>query len=371
MTTTQLDRFMEEMPARGIPESELCVTLDGKLIYCKTVGRENPERNMALVCSVSKITTCVAALRLIEEGRLSLDDPVEKYLPAYQNLMVKQPDGSVKPAKTKMTVLHLFTMTGGLNYTLDTVPILRACAAPGAGTVDVVNSFAEAPLDFEPGSRFQYSLCHDTLAAVVEIASGQRFADYVRENILLPLEMEDTGYHLTEELMPRLARQYTYIKGVNRAKEVTPYNRYILTPDYDSGGAGLYTTAIDQLKLLTALALGGTAANGYRLLNEETVKMCETGRLNDSVLPTFFPARLFGYNWGLCGRVHTNPDVSCSLSPVGEFGWDGATGPYALVDRKNRLAFYFGMHIYGCTYVYNHLHPIIRNNVYMTFAQDR
>lgn len=370
MTVEELNKFMDEMPQRGIPESELAVTLNGKLIYYRTVGRENPERNVCFVCSVSKITTCVAALRLVEEGRLGLDDPVSKYLPAYAYLTVKQKDGSTKPAQKPMTVRQLFLMTGGLNYTLTYPPILRARSMPGAGTVDVVNSFVETPLDFEPGERFQYSLCHDVLAAVVEVISGMKFRDFAKKYIFDPLGMDDTGFHLPDEMKDRVCRQYRYVNGANKANEIEPVNQYVLTPDYDSGGAGLYTTAIDQLKLLTALALGGTAENGYRLLNAETVKSCEVGQLTDEQLPYFWPQRLYGYNWGLCGRVHTKPVVSASLSPVGEFGWDGATGPYALVDRQNGLAFYYGMHMYGCTYCYNQLHGAIRNNVYKTFLAE-
>ncbi len=355
------------MPERGIPECDLAVSLNGELVYYRTVGREDLDRNICLVCSVSKITTCVSALRLVEEGKLGLDDPVWKYLPAYRYLTVKQKDGSVKPAEKVMTVRHLFLMVGGLNYSLSNPPILRACQKEGAGTVDIVNSFVESPLDFEPGDKFQYSLCHDVLAAVVEVVSGERFADYAKKNVFDPLGMSDTGYHLPEELMPRLCRQYVYANGVNVANEVTPYNKYILTPDYDSGGAGLYTTTIDQLKLLTALALGGTAKNGYRLLNEETVKMCEVGQLNNQQKLGFWPQRLYGYSWGLCGRVHERPVLSDSLSPIGEFGWDGATGPYGLVDRQNGLALYFGMHMYGTTYIYNQGHGSIRNKVYQTF----
>lgn len=370
MTVKELNEFMDEMPERGIPECDLAVTKNGRLVYYKTVGREDLDRNVSYVCSISKITTCIAALRLIEEGKLCLDDPVSKYLPAYGRLTVKQKDGTVRPAKSVMTVRHLFTMTGGLNYSLTNPPIIRACSDPAAGTVEVVNSFVESPLDFEPGARFQYSLCHDVLAAVVEVISGKRFSEYVRDNIFAPLGMEDSGYHVTDEIMPRMTRQYTYINGVHKSREIEPGNKYILTPDYDSGGAGVYTTTLDQLKLLTAMALGGTAENGYRLLGEETVKECERGQLSDEQILSFWPGRLYGYNWGLCGRVHTRPVISGSLSPVGEFGWDGATGPYALIDRKNALAFYFGTHVYGCTYIYNQLHGTIRNNVYKTFIGE-
>lgn len=366
MNTSVLDRFLDEMPSRGIPSCELTVTVDGETAYRRQVAMPDPKRNICFVCSVSKVTTCVAAMRMVEEGKIGLDDPVWKYLPAFRNLTVRQPDGSVRRAENELTVRHLFTMTGGLNYNLKTAPILRATADRKATTLEVVNSFAESPLDFEPGAKFQYSLCHDVLAAVVETASGMRFADYVAKYVLDPLGMTDTGYHFPEELTSRLEPQYRYAHGLFRCEEIKPVNQYVLTDNYDSGGAGLYTTADDQIKLLTALACGGKAPNGYRLLKPETIAMMEVGQLSDEIRKRFYTDRLYGYSWGLCGRVHVDPAVSCSESSVGEFGWDGATGPYALVDRKKHLALYFGVHIYGCNYLYNQIHPMLRDMVYRT-----
>lgn len=364
MNREWLDRYLDEMPQRGIPQCSLFVTLDGKTVYEKTVGRETQERNIGFVCSISKITTCVAAMRLVEEGKIGLDDPVATYLPAYKNLTVKQKDGSVTPAQNVMTIRQLFTMTGGLNYNLKAEPILQAIADRSAGTVEVVNSFAKSPLDFEPGTKFQYSLCHDVLAAVVEVVSGERFADYVKKIILDPLGMKDTGYHLPETLRPRLAKQYSYRHGVSRAVEREPACPYVLTDNYDSGGAGLYTTAEDQIKLMTTLACGGTTKDGYRLLKTETIAQMEVGLLSDEILKKFMPGRLYGYSWGLCGRVHVDPVASSSPSSVGEFGWDGATGSFALIDRKNRLAIYFGAHLYDCDYMTHKGQDLVRDLVY-------
>ncbi len=370
MNTKYLDRYLDEMPQRGIPQCSLFVTLDGKTVYEKTVGRETQERNIGFVCSISKITTCVAAMRLVEEGKLGLDDPVSRYLPAYANLTVKQKDGSVTPAQNVMTIRQLFTMTGGLNYNLKAEPIAQVTADRSAGTIEVVNAFAKSPLDFEPGTKFQYSLCHDVLAAVVEVVSGVRFSDYVKKIILDPLSMKDTGYHLPEDLRLRLAKQYSYRHGVSRAVEREPACPYVLTDNYDSGGAGLYTTAEDQIKLMTTLALGGTNKEGYRLLKTETVAKMEVGLLSDEILKKFMPNRLYGYSWGLCGRVHVDPIVSSSPSSVGEFGWDGATGSFALIDRKNRLAIYFGAHIYDNDYMTHKGQDFIRDLVYRTVLPE-
>lgn len=372
MNTKELDQFLEGMPLRGFPEVEVSVTKDRRQIYRKAVGFDDPNRNIYFVCSVSKVTTCVAALRLWEEGKLNFDDPVSKYLPAFAHLTVKQKDGPALPAKNIMTVQHLFTMTGGMNYKLNTEPILQTLEKnPHAGTIDLVNAIAAGPLEFEPGESFHYSLCHDALAAVVEVIAGMKFRDYVQKTVLDPLGMTDSGYHFPETLRPRLARMFAFRRADFSSREVEPYNQFILSDEYDSGGAGLYTTTDDQMKLLTCLANGGVTEDGYRLLKPETLALCEQPQLTANQMDRYFWSnRLYGYSWGYCGRVHVNPLVSMSLSPAGEFGWDGATGPYALVDRKNHLAFYFGVHMRGGTPLYNQYHAQMRDMVYrMVFGE--
>ncbi len=368
----KLDRFLDAMPERGIPACTLLVTHKGEPLYTRNVGfadvektRPTCEDDLYWVCSISKVTTCVAAMQLVESGKLRLEDPVSKYLPAYANLQVLGPDKiSTSPAKNVMTVEHLFTMTGGLGYGIKTPAVLEARKDPMASTIDVVNSFVREPLFFEPGTRFRYSLCHDVLAAVVEIVSGLRFADYVKKNILDPLDMKDTGFHLPPEKQARMTTMYRYTHGLSISKPIPCENPYRLTENYDSGGAGLYTSPADQIKLLTALACGGSAPNGARILRPETIARMGENRLPDSARPYFEPHRFFGYGWGLCCRAHVNPTVSSVPSSVGEFGWDGATGSFALVDPKRQLAMYFGLHIFDCTYIYYNAHPRMRDMIY-------
>ncbi|MBQ7316694.1 MAG: beta-lactamase family protein [Clostridia bacterium] len=371
MDFTKLEKYLDVLPELGIPVSDTAVTLGGKTVFRHSAGYADAETKRPItnddlyyVFSVSKITACVAAMRLVEEGKIALDDPVSKYLPAYAYLTVKDAKGNPVPAQNVMTVLHLFTMTGGLNYKINTAPIVRIQQSSEPTTLRLVNAFAEMPLEFEPGTRYLYSLCHDVLAAVVEVASGMRFADYVQKYIFDPLEMKNTGYHLPEELRPRLWTYYTYTNQLMTATPAPVDLQYILSDVYDSGGAGLYSSVDDQIKLMTALACGGTSPNGYRLLKPETVNMMTVNRLPDCARPQFGVTRLFGYGWGLCGRVHVNPLASNSRSTVGEFGWDGATGSYALVDTQKQLALYFGTHVRSCNYVYHTVHPMVRDLTY-------
>ena len=371
MNFSKLDAFLKDLPACGIPGCELAVTYKGEPVYRGFAGyadaakaRPVSENDLYYVFSISKITTCVCAMRLVEEGKLGLDDPVSKYLPAYAYLTVKGSDGKPYPAKNVMTIRHLFTMTGGLDYDLKSAPILRAKQNPNADTLSLVNAMAETVLQFEPGTKYCYSLCHDVLAAVVEVVSGMRFSDYVQKYVFDPLSMTDTGYHLPAEKRQRMADIYTFTNRTMKATPADLQNSYILNDRYDSGGAGLYSSANDQIKLLTVLANGGTTQDGYSLLRPETIRMMTVNQLPDSAMPQFCPTRLYGYGWGLCGRVHMNPTVSRSRSAVGEFGWDGAAGAFGLVDPEKQVALYFGMHVRGCDYAYHTVHPTIRDLAY-------
>lgn len=368
MDFSKLDKYMDTLPACGIPACDLAVTYRGKTVYRRGVGfsdvsKTKPvsEDDLYYVFSISKITTCVAAMRLVEAGQIGLDDPVSKYLPAYAYLTVKNNKGGVAPAQNVMTVRHLFTMTGGMNYSLTSPAIVRELANPNADTLSLVQAMAQTPLDFEPGIHYQYSLCHDVLAAVVEVVSGMRFSEYVQAYILDPLGMKNTGYHLPAELQPRMSAMYTFVPRVQKAVEAPLSNAYIFNDKYDSGGAGLYSCVNDQIRLLTVLACGGKTEDGYVLLKPETIASMGENLLPESALPQFCPTRLYGYGWGLCGRAHVDPTVSRALSSIGEFGWDGAAGAFGLVDPTAQVALYFGTHVKGCQYVYHTVHPAVRD----------
>lgn len=370
MDFTRLDAFLEKMPDRGFPSVDFAIAKDGEVVYRKLVGYSDTEKTRPVspsdlywVFSCTKVITCVAAMRLVEAGVISLDDPVSKYIPEYANVKVRRKDGSVTDAENVMTVEHLFTMSGGLTYEHNT-PNLKSAKEKGLGTVDFAREIAKDPLIFEPGTHYKYSLCHDVLAAVVEVAAGKRFSEYVQENIFTPLGMTDATFHPTEEQQTRIAAQYVHVSGTASCTVVPVRNTLIFTDSYDSGGAGVCCSANDFMKLVVALSLGGTSKDGYRLLKPETVKMMGENRLCDKALSDLAKTRLFGYGWGLCGRAHMNPDMSFSLSPVGEFGWDGATGGFAMVDPINKIAVFFATHVYEAQFLYHVVHPMMRNLVY-------
>lgn len=368
-----LTKFLDECPARGFPAVDVSIAKDGKEIYRHAAGFSDGAKktpvspdDLYYFFSISKITTCIAAMRLVERGIIALDDPVSKYLPAYKDLFVKQ-GNAIARAQNVMTVRHLFAMTGGVDYDIGKViSAFGTEKAATVGTVEFVSKLAAFPLDFEPGTKYAYSLCHDILAAVVEVASGERFADYVRKNIFDPLGMKDTTYHFDPaKTEKKLTAMYRAIPCGRRVKEIPCENGYyIVNPNYDSGGAGLCGTAGDQSKLLAAVANDGRSKDGYQLLKPETVKLLTVGQLCDSAQETFHRDRLYGYSWGLCGRVHLDPLLSGSKAPVGEFGWDGAAAAYGLMDPINRVSLFFATEVMGCAYAYNYIHPTIKELMY-------
>lgn len=371
MNFSRLDDFMDGMVKRGYPFCELAIAKDGEVVYRTSVGDSNAKEARALgkrdlywMFSCSKVITCIAGLRLLEEGKISLDDPVSKYLPEFAELSVKQPDGTIAPAKNTMTVLHLFTMTSGLTYDVTTPAIKRAFNDPCATTRSIVNAMAKDPLAFEPGTHYCYSLSHDVLGAVIEVASGMSLSDYMTRYIFAPLGLENIGFHITEELAPRLLDMYVGNSGTHQSTQIPCENSYIFSPQYDSGGAGLYSNVDDFMAILAVIANGGTTPDGYSILRPETIALAEKNLLDDVALVDFCKGRLYGYGWGLCGRVHHNPDVSFSLSPVGEFGWDSAANAFSLIDTKNRVAVFFGAHVRNYEYGYHYVHPKLRNIIY-------
>lgn len=370
MNFSKLDAFMKQMPKRGYPGCELAVAKDGEVVYRTSVGFSDAAKtkpaskdDLYWIFSATKVITCIAAMRLVEEGKIALDDPVSKYIPEYATMTVKQEDGKIVPAKTPMTILHLFTMTGGMTYERKSPSLVRAIMQ-NLNTLDTVRAMANEPLIFEPGTHYKYSLCHDVLAAVVEVVTGMRFSDYLDQLIFKPLGIKDMGFRPNDEQKARFCAMYKFQSGTVEATEIPCENEYSLTPNYDSGGAGLFASVDEYIKIIAVIANGGKTKDGYQILKPETIALMQKNHLCDDARNDFVNGKLYGYGWGLCGRVHMDATVSLSRSPVGEFGWDGAANAYVMVDAINHIAIYFGTHIKNCGYGYRVIHPTLRDLVY-------
>ena len=314
--------------------------------------------------SCTKPITCAAAMQLVEQGKLLLDAPVADYLPAYRDTFLLK-DGKPVPTEKVMTVRHLFTMSAGLSYDRDTEPLRQLIREnPGAGTVEAVSAFPKAPLQFEPGERFLYSLCHDVLAAVVEVVSGQRFSEYLKTHIFDPLGMARIGFDLPKSEEPHLVAQYVCPKPGVPYTPMASNGDFRITGAYESGGAGLYSCVEDYSRFADAMANGGVGITGAQILKPETIDLMRTEQLSTYAMDSRFGCAAGpGYGYGL--GVRTLIDKSQGQrSSLGEFGWDGAAGSYVMIDPAEKLSIFFAMHVRGWPHLIGCGHAPIRDLTY-------
>ncbi len=283
-------------------------------------------------CSQTKGFCGVTIAKLVEEGKISLDDPVSKYLPEFKTLWVKvsETNGTMtlKKAQNVLTVRMVMNHTGGFPFEIPA----KQGAIPGGGWSggmpirSVAATAAAQPLLFEPGTREQYSNTGiDIGAAVVEAVTGKRWEDYLKETVLDPLGMKSTWFWPTDEQLSRQIEMYaTFMKKPAEWKSQNPMQQrpYNDSHVFASAGAGLWTTANDQLKFYKMLMNLGVGDNGVRILKEETVK---------SILAvTTRPQSMGGYSLGLFAPKADDENAW--------FGHGGAWGTNCMVNwHKKQL----------------------------------
>ena len=343
----------------GVPGFDLAVYKDGECALRYMGGYADLENKIPMqgnekyhIYSCSKLFTCVAAMQLWEKGMFSLEDKLSDYLPAFREMTVKTENG-IQKAKNPIRIRHLFEMTAGLNYDLQT-PALEAyyeACDRRCPTVELVNQLAKTPLEFEPGTDWLYSLCHDVLAALVEVLSGQKFECYVKEHIFDPLGMENSDFLHPIEDWTGFARQYRYDE---ESGTLEPWwqNTYRPGREYASGGAGCVSTVDDYIKFLEALRIGDV------ILKKETIAMMATNRLTPQQWKTYSLDATEDTGYGL-GMRTPMPGYSRT-----EFGWGGAAGAVVSADAVNNVTIYYAQH------VLNPPNRVLRNRLYYTVIAD-
>ena len=369
MNFDSLSRYLDALPEKGVPGCDMTVWVDHKPVYRRMAGEGRPGKPMDgtetyWLYSATKVFTMTAAMICVEKGLLKLDDPVSKYLPEYASLTVREGE-TVRPAKTVMTVEHLMSMQGGLDYELST-PALRACYkqyGANATTRQVAAALASQPLNFDPGTHMRYSLCHDVTAAVIEAASGRPFGEFVHENIAAPLGMKTMTFHPTPEQAARVAACYQWDQKERPQPRNPMINPYRLQSEaYESGGAGLFGDLDSYILLTDALANDGVGANGARILSRASIDELRRDRQTGNCRADFDAMGKAGYSYGL--GVRTLVDGSRSRSPIGEFGWDGAAGAWTMIDPDRHIAAFYIQHVHNCGRAFGEFHPAIRDLIY-------
>jgi CubicO group peptidase (beta-lactamase class C family) len=327
----------------------------GKVVLWEAVGKQDLESGVPMsrdtivrIYSMTKPVTSVAALMLYEEGKLSLDDPVSKYIPVFKRLAVydDRADGrsSVKPSR-EMTIRDLMRHTSGLTYGLygDT-PVDQQYKQANVLDAEhnlqaMIDKLAGLPLMCPPGSQWNYSVSTDVLGYIAEQVSGIPLDQFFAQRIFDPLEMSDTGFFVPPEKLHRLATNYGPDgEGGLKAIDSPPTSRFRRKRSLLSGGGGLVSTAADYMRFCQMLLNDGQY-QGARLLKPETIRMMTTNQVDPDLLPLRIGARpLPGLGYGLGVSVVVQKTPWAPFVPLHEFGWAGAATTHFWISPQHQLA---------------------------------
>lgn len=298
--------------------------------------------------SMSKPITAAAAMLLVQDGVLDLEQPLSGVLPAFRNLRVWQ-DNCKVPANREISVADLLNMTSGLPYPGDDAAGQEAARVFAEldsrlhgdnpmSTMEFAEKIGSCGLSFQPGARWMYGTSADILGAVIEAVSGQTFGSFLKERLFDPLGMEDTGFYVPAEKQHRLAEVYE--QTANGVQRYETYNLGIdypmdKAPAFESGGAGLASTVSDYAKFARMLIRGGDG-----LMAPAAVKRMTTSRLLPWQLESAWRSwdGLAGFGYGSLMRIMEEPGMARVLGWKGEYGWDGWLGCYFCNSPENGIS---------------------------------
>lgn len=364
----KLDSLLEHDLKKGqYIGANAAVYKDGNCLYSRSVGFADRENNQLMtensifrIYSMTKPVTAVAALQLMERGMLHPDDPVSYFFPGFAHARIFTDDGKIQPASRDITVRDLLNMTSGLPYAnisnptqraVDTLykqmEVLRGTEAAW-DLEEYCERMAEIPLEFTPGSRWDYGTSADILGGVIQKASNMEFRQYLQKHIFSPLGMTDTDFYVPEDKQERFAASYCFSEtGLVRDDGCyLGLNDFRSLPDFISGGAGLSSTITDYARFACTLAEGGTSPDGVRLLSPAAMAYLRTPQVfGEKFQKDQQWESLQGYGYGNLVRILMDPAKAGTFANRGEFGWDGWTGTYFCVDPAEKLAILFWIQV--------------------------
>jgi CubicO group peptidase (beta-lactamase class C family) len=364
----RIDRFLQEryLDAGRLPCALTLVQRRGQIAHLSALGYKDLERRQPLVedtifriYSMTKPLTSVALMMLVEEGRISLDDPVHRHIPAWRDLQVYEGGfiGTFRTRRTSapMRVIDLLRHTSGLTYGFQQRTNVDAAyrklglgEMPGGVTLEaMIEGLAKVPLEFSPGAGWNYSVATDVLGHVVGKVSGQPFESFLRERILQPLQMIDTDFLVPSQKAARFAACYNATPDGRMTLQDDPTASPFLTaPGFVSGGGGLVSTAADYLRFCRMLLNGGEL-DGARILSPKTIELMTTNHLPggkdlpDLSVSMFSEATYAGVGFGLGFAVTLNPARTLIPGTAGDYSWGGMASTYFWIDPREELIVIF------------------------------
>jgi CubicO group peptidase (beta-lactamase class C family) len=358
MSTQRLGRLdaaiQKAVDSGELPGAVVFIARDGQLVYAKSFGWQDREKKIPMsndsifrLYSMTKPVVSVAAMILVEEGKLGLQEPVSKYIPEFKEMKVgvESKDADGKPvvtlvdAKRQITVQDLLRHTSGLTYgVLGTPNAIKKMYLDAQifsqkwVLADFVKALAKLPLQFHPGTTWEYSHSTDVLGRVVEVASGQALEVFLAERIFEPLKMVDTAFQVPPEKQDRVAQAMPDVY-TGKTPELIDFSK---PQTFFAGGHGLVSTAGDYLRFAQMLANGGEL-EGARILGPRTVEYMTANHVNPQIDkgPTYLPGPGYGFGLGFASRVDRGQS-EWPGSP-GDFFWSGYAGTYFWVDPEEEL----------------------------------
>ena len=385
LSTARLARLDEVMKTRYVDSGQLPglitqVFRRGELVHTGMSGHMDLERGKPMaedaifrIYSMSKPITAVALMMLMEEGAIGLDDPVARYIPSWKKLGVyasgiptlisSQPPGFMTPpVERPMKVVDLVTHTSGLTYGFMMRTSVDAAyrrlkindfQTPG-GLTEMMEQLSTLPLEFSPGTAWNYSVSIDVKGYLVEKLSGQSFGSFLSERLFKPLKMEDTGFFVPPEKLARFTSCYQPAQGGGlKLQDDAQASTYDHPPPLESGGGGLVSTTHDYMRFCRMMLNGGEL-EGARILSPKTVELFSRNFLPDdrevmemSTPGSFSESSYAGVGFSIgCG---VNVDVARTRLPgtEGEYFWGGAASTAFWIDPLEELAVVFMTQVIG------------------------
>jgi CubicO group peptidase (beta-lactamase class C family) len=354
------DFFRNEVATGKIPGAILLIQQHGKPVYHEAFGVQDvvskapiTDHTIFRLASMTKAITSVVAVKMLDEGKFSLDDPVSKYIPSFANVKVgveeKAEDGTktlaLVPPKRPITMLDLMRQTSGITYGFYGDSMVRKAYRAAniyAGDFDLAEfaeRIAKLPLHNQPGALWQYGHSTDILARIMEITSGKSLIEVEREEVLDPLGMNDTRFFVTDpEKQKLLAQPMPNDSDFKVGRENNPAVKKRMM--YASGG--MVSTMADYSRFAQMLLNGGTY-DGKTILSPNAFKQLTTDRVGPGSGVErdyfYFPGDGFGFGLGLGIRTDAGDAKPPAPGDLGELKWDGATGCYFVIDRKQDMFF--------------------------------
>ncbi len=343
--TTALQSLVDNKKIAG---AVIMVSRRGKVVLADSVGLGSLESKQPMqldsifrIYSMTKPVTSVAAMQLIESGKLDLDTPISKYMAEFASVK----DGSGKTISQSPTVRDLLRHTSGLTYGIfgDT-PVDRLYRMAGILSRNdsnqvLVEKLGKLPLQYQPATKFHYSVSVDVLGRLIEVVSGNSLDDHFTKNIFAPLGMKDTGFYVPDGKASRIVDNFgPNAEGSLRTTEQAATSQFLRNPTFLSGGGGLVSTAGDYMRFCQMLC-GLGEFQGVRLLNEGTVREMTRDQLPKVAFPIEVNGnKREGVGFGLGFSVVVETISGFEYVPQGEYGWGGAASTHFWISPKHELA---------------------------------